>query len=181
MVKHKLSVPLLTRFQCAHLLGVIFTLFNGWTNRHREVHDWTKVIGSQNGEPCSISWQSLFPVVYWVLKKDPWYNHLGQPLLFEMKTFRCKEINWLVQNQTQSLAQQCRSPSGQNEVFSCQNKVKKKKCYRITFTWEPIWVPKFMMIRFNEDLLKENQIGGCPLAVGIWSEDLAGLACKCHP
>lgn len=21
-------------------------------------------------------------VIYWVLRKDPWYNHLGQPLLF---------------------------------------------------------------------------------------------------
>lgn len=132
MVKHKPSVPLLTRFQCAHLLGVIFILFNGWTNRHREVpvHDWTKVIGSQDGNPVLSPGSALFSVVYWVLKKDPWHNHLGQPLLFEMKTFRCKEINWLVQNQTQSLAQQCRSPNGQNEVVSCQNKDEKKSAIK---------------------------------------------------
>lgn len=61
MVKQKPSVSLLIWFQCTHLLGVIFILYNEWTNRDREVHDWTKVIRSQDRNPILSPSSALFP------------------------------------------------------------------------------------------------------------------------
>lgn len=61
MVKQKPSVPLLIWFQWTHLLGVIFILYNEWTNRHSEVHDWAKVIWSQEANPLLSPGSALFP------------------------------------------------------------------------------------------------------------------------
>lgn len=51
-------------------------------------------------------------VVYWVLRKDPWYNHLGQPFLKDENTQVQRKKLAGTRSNTESLAQQCRSPNG---------------------------------------------------------------------